>query len=80
MNHAAGKENKGRITQVLGAVVDVEFPEGHLPFILSALEVTNPSLGDKPWNSPWRSPNTWATIPSGRSPWVPPTVCRAAWR
>jgi len=31
---------KGRIAQVIGAVVDVEF-EGHLPAILSALETTN---------------------------------------
>jgi F-type H+-transporting ATPase subunit beta len=30
----------GRITQVIGAVVDVEF-DGHLPAILSALETTN---------------------------------------
>ena len=29
--------NVGRVTQVLGAVVDVQF-EGELPFILSALE------------------------------------------
>ena len=31
----------GRISQVLGAVVDVEFPEGQLPAILSAIETTN---------------------------------------
>src|ERR1700758_3043481 len=30
----------GRIAQVIGAVVDVEF-EGHLPAILNALETTN---------------------------------------
>src|SRR3954447_1879013 len=30
----------GRITQVIGAVVDVQFP-GHLPEILNALETTN---------------------------------------
>src|SRR4029079_12581629 len=30
----------GRITQVIGAVVDVQF-EGHLPEILNALETTN---------------------------------------
>jgi len=32
--------NKGRLTQVIGAVVDVEF-EGALPAILNALETTN---------------------------------------
>jgi F-type H+-transporting ATPase subunit beta len=31
----------GHITQVIGAVVDVQFPEGHLPAILNALEVDN---------------------------------------
>jgi len=40
----------GRITQVLGAVVDVAFPAGQLPEIFTALKVTNPSINDKPWN------------------------------
>ncbi len=40
----------GRITQVLGAVVDVAFPAGQLPKIFTALKVTNPSINDKPWN------------------------------
>jgi len=31
----------GRVTQVIGAVVDVTFDEGSLPAILSALETTN---------------------------------------
>jgi F-type H+-transporting ATPase subunit beta len=35
----------GKIIQVTGPVVDVEFPPGHLPNILSALKLTNPSLG-----------------------------------
>ncbi|MBX5481131.1 MAG: F0F1 ATP synthase subunit beta [Myxococcaceae bacterium] len=35
----------GRITQVLGPVVDVEFPPGALPEILTALKVTNPNIG-----------------------------------
>src|SRR5574339_487157 len=35
----------GTITQVIGPVVDVEFPPGKLPELLSALRVTNPSLG-----------------------------------
>jgi F-type H+-transporting ATPase subunit beta len=41
---------KGRITQVLGPVVDVEFPENKLPPILSALQVSNASLSKEPWN------------------------------
>ena len=33
--------NKGHIVQVIGAVVDVAFPEGQLPNILNALEINN---------------------------------------
>ncbi|MDD3311150.1 F0F1 ATP synthase subunit beta [Pseudodesulfovibrio sp.] len=40
--------NIGKIVQVIGAVVDVEFPEGNLPFILSALEIKNPNNADAP--------------------------------
>ena len=31
--------NIGKIVQVIGAVVDVEFAEGNLPYIQSALEI-----------------------------------------
>src|SRR5712672_1545899 len=37
---AAPANQTGRITQVIGAVVDVQF-EGHLPAILNAIETTN---------------------------------------
>ncbi|RUM87937.1 MAG: F0F1 ATP synthase subunit beta [Thermodesulfatator sp.] len=40
----------GRIVQVMGAVVDVEFSPGYLPAILEALRVTNPAIDDRPWN------------------------------
>ena len=40
----------GRITQVLGAVVDVRFPEGRLPPILTAIRASNPLISDQPWN------------------------------
>ncbi|MCK5348717.1 MAG: F0F1 ATP synthase subunit beta, partial [Desulfobacula sp.] len=39
-------ENIGKISQVLGAVVDVEFEPGNLPAILTALTITNPTIGD----------------------------------
>jgi F-type H+/Na+-transporting ATPase subunit beta len=39
---------KGKILQVIGPVVDVEFPPGKLPKILNAVTVTNPSIsGEK---------------------------------
>ncbi|HMA86731.1 MAG TPA: F0F1 ATP synthase subunit beta [Desulfosalsimonadaceae bacterium] len=40
-------ENIGKITQVLGPVVDVEFEQGKLPEILTALLITNPSINDE---------------------------------
>ena len=40
----------GKVTQVIGPVVDVRFPQGALPSILSALQVSNPGISDKEWN------------------------------
>src|SRR6266446_287161 len=40
----------GRITQVIGPAVDVEFPDGNLPAIYNALQITNPAIDDRPWN------------------------------
>lgn len=37
----------GKIVQVIGPVVDVEFPAGQLPKILNALKLTNPSISDQ---------------------------------
>jgi len=39
-------ENIGKISQVLGAVIDVEFEPGNLPKILTALKITNPNISD----------------------------------
>jgi len=43
-------DTNGKITQVMGPVVDVEFPHGQLPEIYTALKVTNTSVSDKEWN------------------------------
>ena len=40
--------NNGKIVQVIGAVLDVEFPAGQLPNILTALDITNPNNTDAP--------------------------------
>jgi hypothetical protein len=37
---AAREKHAGKVTQVIGAVVDVQFEHGHLPAILNSLEVT----------------------------------------
>ena len=39
--------NKGKITQVIGPVVDVEFEAGKLPEIYHALTITNPAIDDQ---------------------------------
>ena len=39
--------NLGKVTQVMGPVVDIEFPPGHLPNILSALKLSNSFINDK---------------------------------
>ena len=40
----------GKIVQVMGPVVDVEFPPGKVPKILDALRVSNPAIDDREWN------------------------------
>ncbi len=40
-------ENIGKIVQVMGPVVDVEFEQGKLPTILTALFVSNPAISDE---------------------------------
>ena len=39
--------SNGKIVQVMGPVVDVEFESGDLPEVLTALKTTNPSINDK---------------------------------
>ena len=43
-------ENIGLIKQVMGPVVDVEFEQGKLPEILTALLISNPAINDEPDN------------------------------
>jgi len=40
----------GKIVQVMGPVVDVEFPPGELPEVYTALRTSNPSISDAPDN------------------------------
>ncbi|HLG20458.1 MAG TPA: F0F1 ATP synthase subunit beta [Bdellovibrionota bacterium] len=41
---------EGRIRQVIGAVVDVEFPRAEMPSVYTALKVTNPAIDDRAFN------------------------------
>jgi len=43
-------ENIGKITQVIGPVLDISFPPGKLPAIYNALKVTNTAINDQKWN------------------------------
>ncbi|MCX5861234.1 MAG: F0F1 ATP synthase subunit beta [Desulfomonile sp.] len=42
--------NEGKIVQVIGPCVDVEFPEQSLPEIYNGLLITNPAISDEPDN------------------------------
>ncbi len=42
--------NKGKITQVIGPVVDIEFEPGKLPEIYHALKLSNPAISSDEWN------------------------------
>ena len=39
--------SNGKITQIMGPVVDVEFPPGELPEVYTALRTTNPGIDDR---------------------------------
>jgi F-type H+-transporting ATPase subunit beta len=43
-------ENIGKVVQVMGPVVDVEFEQGKLPTILTALTISNPAINDEEGN------------------------------
>jgi F-type H+-transporting ATPase subunit beta len=50
MSATAKSENLGRIKQVIGPIVDVEFEAGHLPAIFNAVKVSNPAINETKWN------------------------------
>ncbi len=47
---APAKLANGKVSQVTGAVVDVEFPTGELPPVYTALRVSNQFISDEKWN------------------------------
>ncbi len=50
MSASANPQNLGRIKQVIGPIVDVEFESGRLPSIYHAVKVANASINDGAWN------------------------------
>src|ERR1700755_447933 len=47
LGNVSAKVVGGKITQVIGPVVDVEFPAGKLPSILNALTVSNANISSE---------------------------------
>ena len=45
-----GKMKEGKIVQVIGPVIDIEFEEGNLPTIYNAVKLTNTRISEKEWN------------------------------
>ncbi|MBN1336977.1 MAG: F0F1 ATP synthase subunit beta [Deltaproteobacteria bacterium] len=50
MPNAVPESALGVVNQVMGPVVDIEFPSGDLPELLTALKVTNPFISDQEEN------------------------------
>ena len=50
MSATTKPQNLGRIKQVIGPIVDVEFNPGRLPAIFHAIKVTNKSINENEWN------------------------------
>src|SRR5947209_6784254 len=50
MSATARGEQRGRIKQVIGPIVDVEFEAGALPAIYNAVKVSNASIDNREWN------------------------------
>ncbi|MGB3730283.1 MAG: F0F1 ATP synthase subunit beta [Thermodesulfobacteriota bacterium] len=42
--------NMGKVVQIMGPVLDVEFKDSELPPIYTALKLTNPLINDQQWN------------------------------
>ncbi|OFZ54520.1 MAG: F0F1 ATP synthase subunit beta [Bdellovibrionales bacterium RIFOXYC1_FULL_54_43] len=50
MSASAQTGKLGRIKQVIGPIVDVEFESANLPAIYNAIRVSNPSINNSEWN------------------------------
>ena len=72
-------QNKGKITQVIGPVVDVRF-ESDLPEIDTALAITSPALNDEPDNLIVEVAQHLGENTEDAWRWIPPRVWFAARR
>ena len=50
MSASTGQQNLGKIKQVIGAIVDVEFASGKVPPIYQSVRVSNKTNGPDEWN------------------------------
>ena len=58
---------KGTVRQVIGPVLDVEFPAGKLPRIYNALRIEGTNSAGQKVASPRKCSSCWAT--TGSVPW-----------
>ena len=64
----ATKQKVGKVVQVIGPVVDIEFADGHLPDIYNAVHImTDGTGGSRRSTSSARSSSTWASRACARS-------------
>jgi hypothetical protein len=69
--------NEGRIVQIIGPAVDVEFPGGKLPDILNALEIERASDSTETSRLVVEVQQISARTVSARWPWIRPTASAA---
>lgn len=63
--------SSGRIVQIIGAVIDVEFPRDAVPSIYEARRF-------RALKPPWKSSSSWATAWFVPLRWVPPKASSVA--
>lgn len=70
------ENHTGKITQVIGAVLDIKFSSGELPEINDAVEI--PLKMEKDWS--WRWHSIWEMIPYGALRWARQTDWYGEWK
>ena len=65
------KIREGKIVQVIGPVVDIEFAEGDLPTIYNAVKLTNTRISDQEWNLGQRAAAVFPPVPPPHRCWCP---------
>ena len=70
----------GKIVQVIGPVVDVEFEAGNLPNIMNALLISNPAISDVADNLVVEVAQHLSTMSVSVLRWIRPMAWYVAWK